>query len=95
MLKIPYSVKIIKYKRVSNTINLLDIVGQIILLSFTFSSLVVIILAIILPIKVNDYLKTDNNEEHKRYLLKLGLITLSAITALVFTSCLLFVSGWF
>ena len=95
MLKILYSVKINKYKRESNTINLLDIIGQIALLSFTFSSLVVIILVIILPIRINGYLKTDNKEEHKRYLLKLGLIALSAITALVFTSCLLFVSGWF
>jgi hypothetical protein len=73
----------------------LDIVGQIVLLSFTFSSLAVIALLIILPIRINSYFKTDKKEEYKRYLLRLALTMLISVIILALTSCFLFVFNWF
>ncbi|MFW9852753.1 MAG: hypothetical protein ACFFDS_07420 [Candidatus Thorarchaeota archaeon] len=74
---------------------MLDLIGQIVLLSFTFSSLAVIVLVIILPIKISNYSKIDKKNEHKEYLLKLFITMIVSVAVLVLTSCFLFVFEWF
>ena len=74
---------------------MLEILGQIILLFLIFSSFVIIVLAIFLPTKIDEYMNSDRSKTQKNYILKVSSTAVVSVSIFILTFCLFYFTEWF